>query len=275
VSDTSTGNGKVVVNRSMSLDGFTAGPGDGMNWIFDFMGPIEDEFPEIMAATGAMLVGRRTYEVGKRMAENPNEITPAYDGGAEFVLTHEPPDPPDPAVTFLTGDIGEAVATAFRAASGKNLEILGADVAGQCLRRGLVDEIMVFVLPVLLGDGTRYVLLPGPRQDRPGTARQHTVRSRHNSAVPRPQVVPGYVVSACYCRYSRRSRTRRRHPRNWLRSVRVAAKHPDGRATTVPVHAGKDVGAGSLVGCGQVSAVRSGCGPVRHCWPGSRWALTR
>ena len=80
MSDTSTGNGKVVVNRSMSLDGFTAGPGDAMNWIFDFMAPIEDEFPEIMAATGAMLIGRRTYEVGKRMAENPNEVTPTYEG---------------------------------------------------------------------------------------------------------------------------------------------------------------------------------------------------
>lgn len=161
VSGTSTGNGKVVVNRSMSLDGFTAGPGGEMNWIFDFMGPIEEEHPEIMAATGAMLVGRRTYEVGKRMAENPDEVTPGYDGGTEFVLTHEPPDPPDPTVTFLTGDIGEAVATALSAAGGKNLEILGADVAGQCLRRGLVDEIMVFVLPVLLGDGTPLFSSPG------------------------------------------------------------------------------------------------------------------
>ena len=44
------------------------------------MGPIEDEFPDIMAATGAMLVGRRTYEVGKRMTENPDEVTPAYEG---------------------------------------------------------------------------------------------------------------------------------------------------------------------------------------------------
>jgi hypothetical protein len=106
VRDMSTGNGKVVVNRSMSLDGFIAGPGDAMDWIFDFMAPVEKEFPEIMAATGAMLIGRRTYEVGKRMAGNPSEVTPAYDGGAEFVLTHEPPDPPDPAVTFLAGDIG-------------------------------------------------------------------------------------------------------------------------------------------------------------------------
>jgi hypothetical protein len=42
------------------------------------------------------------------------------------------------------------------AAGGKNLEILGADVAGQCLRRGLVDGILVYVLPVLLGDGIRF-----------------------------------------------------------------------------------------------------------------------
>ena len=33
-------------------------------------------------------------------------------------------------------------------------------MAGQCLRRGLVDEILVYVLPVLLGDGIRYSL-PG------------------------------------------------------------------------------------------------------------------
>ncbi|MGW2954475.1 dihydrofolate reductase family protein [Streptomyces eurythermus] len=47
-------------------------------------------------------------------------------------------------------------ATARGAAGGKNLEILGADVAAQCLRSGLVDEILVYVLPVLLGDGVRF-----------------------------------------------------------------------------------------------------------------------
>jgi len=158
MSDTSTGNGKVVVNRSMSLDGFIAGPGDAMNWIFDFVAP--DEFPEVAAATGAMLVGRRTYEVANRM-NAAKERGSASSGetypfsGPVFVLTHELPDPPAPTVTFLTGDIGEAVATARSAAGGNNLEILGADVAGQCLRRGLVDEILVYVLPVLLGDGIR------------------------------------------------------------------------------------------------------------------------
>jgi dihydrofolate reductase len=159
--DTGTENGKVVVNRTMSLDGFIAGPGDAMDWIFDYMkGGVEEQFPDIMAATGAMLIGRRTYEVGKRLAGEPGH-EPGYEGGPEFVLTHEPPDPPDATVTFLTGDIGEAVATARRAAGGKNLEIIGADVAGQCLRRGLVDEILVYVLPVLLGDGIRFFSSPG------------------------------------------------------------------------------------------------------------------
>jgi dihydrofolate reductase len=65
-------------------------------------------------------------------------------------------DRPDPEVTILTGDIGEAVATALDAAGGKSLEVLGADVAGQCLQRGLVDELLVYVLPVLLGDGIRF-----------------------------------------------------------------------------------------------------------------------
>ena len=48
------------------------------------------------------------------------------------------------------------MATALDAAGGKNLEILGAGVATQCLQRGLVDEILVYVLPVLLGDGIRF-----------------------------------------------------------------------------------------------------------------------
>ena len=155
--DTSTGNSKVVVNRSMSLDGFIAGPGHAMDWVSDFVAP--DEFPDVAAATGAMLIGRRTYEVGKRQREADWLGGKEYGGGWSgpvFVLTHRPPEPPEPADMFLTGDIGDAVATARSAAGGKNLEILGADVAGQCFRRALVDEILVYVLPVLLGDGVRF-----------------------------------------------------------------------------------------------------------------------
>src|ERR1700727_2305990 len=134
MSDTTTGNGKVVVNRAMSLDGFIAAPGHVMDWgsgrqVADFVAP--DDFAEIAAATGAMLVGRRTAEGGARMeAEEPGSVDYPFSGPI-FVLTHRPPEPPDPGVTYLTGDIGEAVATARSAAGAQNVEILGADVARQ------------------------------------------------------------------------------------------------------------------------------------------------
>ncbi len=150
MNDVGVGAGKVVVNRAMSLDGFIAGPGHAMDWIAELVPA--DAFGEVMAATGAMLVGRNTYEVAKRMPKQGA----AYEGGAQFVLTHDSPDEPDPAVTFLTCGLEEAVAIALDAADGRNLEILGADLAAQCLQRGLVDEILVYVLPVLLGDGIRF-----------------------------------------------------------------------------------------------------------------------
>jgi dihydrofolate reductase len=159
MNETSIGNGKVVVNRCMSLDGFIAAPGHVMDWgagrqLAEFVGA--DEVHEIAAATGAMLIGRRTADVGDRMkAEEPGSVDYPFSGPM-FVLTHRRPEPPDPNVTYLSGDIGEAVATARSAAGGKSLEILGADVAAQCLQRGLVDEILVYLLPVLLGDGIRF-----------------------------------------------------------------------------------------------------------------------
>jgi len=151
--------GKVVVNRCMSLDGFIAGPGDSMDFgggrsLADFVDP--DDFTAVAAATGAMLVGRRTWDVGDRMeAEKPGSVDYPFSGPM-FLLTHRPLDPANPDVRILSGDIGEAVAVALAAAGDKDLEILGADVAGQCLRRGLVDEFLVYVMPVLLGDGIRF-----------------------------------------------------------------------------------------------------------------------
>jgi dihydrofolate reductase len=145
----------------MSLDGFIAGPSDTQDWVFDFISNDAPGQKEAAAATGAMLIGRRTVEVGERMEANNDRGTESRGdeypfSGPIFVLTHRPPDPPDPDVTYLSGDIGEAVATALAAAGGKDLQILGSDVAGQCLRRGLVDEILVNVVPVLLGDGIRF-----------------------------------------------------------------------------------------------------------------------
>lgn len=156
MNDAGTATGKVVVHRTMSLDGFIAGPGDSMDWIFEYMD--QDRAAEVMAATGAIIAGRRTYETGQRDTGKPSGE--AYGGawqGAQFVLTHRPPKAPrDPAVTFLSDGIEAAVATARKAADGKNVEILGADLTGQCLERGLIDEIVVHIVPILLGAGTPF-----------------------------------------------------------------------------------------------------------------------
>jgi dihydrofolate reductase len=80
--------GKVVVHRAMSLDGFIVGPEHEMDWIFEYTAPAEGT-EEVMHATGAMLAGRRTYDVGQR--PRPPETSAAYDGawsGADFVPTH-------------------------------------------------------------------------------------------------------------------------------------------------------------------------------------------
>ena len=149
--------GKVVVNRAMSLDGFVAGPDDSMDWVFEYATP--DQVPDVMAATGAMLCGRRTYDVGQRDAGKLSGD--AYGGlwsGPVYVLTHRPPPTPsDGQHTFLSGDIATAVATARAAAGGLDLEVLGSDITGQCLRAGLVDEVYVLILPVILGRGTPLV----------------------------------------------------------------------------------------------------------------------
>ena len=93
--------GKVVVNRSMSLDGFIAGPGDAMDWIFDFVTPDAAWLSEIAAATGAMLVGRRTDEGGDRMDANQERGSASGDegypfSGPTFVLTHRASGPAGP-----------------------------------------------------------------------------------------------------------------------------------------------------------------------------------
>ncbi len=137
---------KVVWHVTMSLDGFIAGPGGAMDWMLGF-GDEDDEVNELIKSIGAVLSGRGTYDVGAEQ-ERP-EFRKPYGGafkGPVFVLSHKPPH--DPNVTFLSGDIRAAVAKAAEAAG-------GADVARQCIEAGLVDEVMIHVVPVLLGDGVR------------------------------------------------------------------------------------------------------------------------
>jgi dihydrofolate reductase len=145
---------RLIYSAAASLDGYIAGPGGDMGWLAAFAGEPNPAADRLLAGVGALLVGRRTHD-----GDDPNRGTDAegafggqYDGPA-VVLTHRPPPTTTPGVTFAT-DLDTAVGLAREAAGEDYVTILGADVAGQCLAAGLLDEVFVLVVPVLLGDGT-------------------------------------------------------------------------------------------------------------------------
>ncbi|MGO1409670.1 MAG: dihydrofolate reductase family protein, partial [Brachybacterium sp.] len=97
-----------------------------------------------------------------------DELTAEAYGGAwegiEIVLTHRPAElADDSAVTAWNVDVAEAVRRAQRLAAGRDVQIISADIARQALEHGLVDELLVFSAPVMLGDGTRAFEVPGGR----------------------------------------------------------------------------------------------------------------
>lgn len=150
--------GSVFVHTMMSLDGFIAGPNDDMSWVLRHAGDMPSAVvDEVIARTGAVLGGRRVYEVGRRI-QRP-DARGLFEGrwsGPHFILTHTPPtDETHPSYSFLSGDIGDAVATALTAADGRDVLLLGANVVDQCLEAGLVDEILMHLVPELIGDGVR------------------------------------------------------------------------------------------------------------------------
>lgn len=152
---------KLLYSGTISLDGFIAGPGGDMSWVTEHFGP-NPVIDELVGDIGALLVGNRTFR-----GDDPNRGTDKegkpFSGawaGPQFVLTHRPPDMPVPGVTFL-GDLASAVAAAKAAAGDRYVNVLGANVARQCLDAGVLDEILVLVAPVLLGDGVRLFDQPG------------------------------------------------------------------------------------------------------------------
>ena len=159
--------GKVLWHTMMSLDGFIAGANDDMSWVFTVEGGSGETADEVVRSTGALLVGRRTQDVEDR-------LQPGFYGGAFrgpfFVLRHDPPAEP-PVVKGVSGrflDVGidEAVRIAKQAAGEDDVVVLGANVAQQCLEAGLLDEIIVHVAPVLVGDGVRLFERVGGRPVR-------------------------------------------------------------------------------------------------------------
>lgn len=161
--------GKVAWGFTSSIDGFIAGPGHDMSW-FDAVEPLPAGLTERMAAAvGVIISGRKGYDAAKAQQSVRDDSTAeAYGGawsGTEFILTHHPEElAGDSSVTALDCSIAEAIDRAQGIAGEKDIQIISADIASQALEHGLIDELQVFVAPVLLGDGIRIFDFPGGRR---------------------------------------------------------------------------------------------------------------
>ena len=191
---------KVIYETSMSLDGLTTGPnprheeplGDGgerlHEWVFGLAtwreshgmsggetGPDNDLVAETVASTGAVIMGRRMFSGGQGSWED-DENADGWWGDEPpfhvpvFILTHHAREPVEKrggtTFRFVTDGIESALEQARDAAGELNVGISGgASVGGQYLRAGLLDEVLVHVAPVVLGDGVR--IFGGPLGDEP------------------------------------------------------------------------------------------------------------
>ena len=182
--------GKLVFQISMSVDGYIAGPNATLeqplgergeelhDWVVKLASWRESHgreggernadselLEQSVQASGATIMGRRMFSGGSGPWEDdPNPDAwwgdePPF-GHPVFILTHHERDPVEKAggttFNFVTDGIESALEQARAAAGDKDVGIGGgADVAQQYLRAGLVDEMMIHVVPVLLGGGVR------------------------------------------------------------------------------------------------------------------------
>lgn len=153
---------KVLYSVTMSLDGYIAGVDGDMSWLAAHLGP-NPMIDDLIGDVGALLVGRRTFGGDDPYKGVEGKEGEAFGGGwsgPQFVLTHRVPETPVPGVTFVS-DLDTAVAEAKAAAGDQYVNVLGANVARQCLDAGLLDEVLTCIAPVMLGDGTRLFDHPG------------------------------------------------------------------------------------------------------------------
>jgi dihydrofolate reductase len=174
--------GTVVVDLSVSLDGFIAGADDGPEFplgrggeaLFSWMaagpesnrverricppGPSQVVIDEWMTDCGAMISGRRTFDVANGWKDG-HPIDAAI-----FVVTHEAPTHGEwsSRVSFVTDGIDHALELAQAAAGDRMVSVSAADPAQQLLRAGKLDEIQISLVPILLGSGVRLLDHLGP-----------------------------------------------------------------------------------------------------------------
>jgi dihydrofolate reductase len=155
---------------SMSLDGFIAGPDDRpgqelgrgggrlFNWLDDRMAPgVNGQVYAEAMATGAIISGRRTFELAGRWNGDHHDGVPIH------VLTHhvDPDDVPPGSATFYT-DVDACADDAREKAGDRAVMVHGAGAAQALLAAGQLDELEIHLVPVLLGAGRRLFEGTGP-----------------------------------------------------------------------------------------------------------------
>ena len=149
---------KVVAGMTMSLDGFVTDPDGRVDRLYPDLAALRgtDYMNTEIERTGAVLMGRRTFEMGE-----PDSFVGNYEFQVPiFVLTHHPPrtaPKQDERLTFTFGDDLAATVDQAKAAAGdRAVQVVGgAGLIQELLREGLVDELRVDVMPVILGGGLR------------------------------------------------------------------------------------------------------------------------
>lgn len=160
---------KVVVTNNVSLDGVMQAPGrpdedvrggfERGGWAVPYNDPVMGRMMgEAMTQPGVLLLGRRTYEdfasVWPGRTDNP--FSEVLDNVQKYVASRTLTEPlPWKNSTLLAGDAADAVAE-LKEQPGQNIAILGSGELVQSLRkRGLIDEYVLLIHPLLLGSGRR------------------------------------------------------------------------------------------------------------------------
>lgn len=143
---------KISLFIATSLDGYIAQQNDDLSFLQHVEKEGEDYgYKAFMETIDTIIIGRKTYDYVLR------EIGPShYDNGHRdvYVITRTE-RPSIGRTTFFTGDIAELVEK-LRSQKGKNIYCDGgAEVIHTLLKKGLVDEIIISIVPILLGDGVR------------------------------------------------------------------------------------------------------------------------
>ncbi len=142
--------GQVRVFIASSIDGFIAGDDNDLSWLPP-PGPDGDDhgYSAFMAGVGALLMGRRTFDV-----------VAAFDGPWPFgdmpvlVATSSPlPASTAPGVVAVTGDVRAMVDAARHAAGDRDVYLDGGALIRTALDAGLIDDVIVTLVPRVLGRG--------------------------------------------------------------------------------------------------------------------------